>query len=355
MKISNLKLDDLSHTFVIAEAGSNWKYGTYKQDLNMAKKLINTAVNAGADAVKFQTYRAETVYVPNAGPSGYLSKSGIKKDITEIFTKLSMPYEMLDELEKYCMKKNIVFMSTPFSVSDAKEVDKHVKIHKVASYEINHVRLLEFLAKTRKPIIVSTGASNYEEIDFAIKTLRKNGAKNIILMQCTSKYPAILESLNLRAIPEMKKRYKIPIGLSDHSIDPIIAPLMAIGLGATIIEKHFTINKKAKGPDHKFALEPDELSAMISAIRLADKTKGNGIKKVLNEEKELRKYAVRSVQAIRKIKKGQEFVEDVNVAVLRPGNRRRGADARFLTKITGRRSRRDIGVGDGILPTDCFN
>lgn len=352
---SHLKLDDPSHTFIIAEAGSNWKVGTHDEDLIQAKKLIDIASKAGADAVKFQTYRAETVYVPNAGPSGYLSKAGITKNITEIFNDLSMPYEMLNSLKKHCIKKNIIFMSTPFSVKDAEEVNKYVKLHKVASYEINHTRLLEFLAKTKKPIIVSTGASTYKEIDFAVNTLKKNGVKNIALMQCTSKYPAPLESLNLSVIPHMKKKYKIPIGLSDHSLDPIIAPLTAIGLGATIIEKHFTIDKNAKGPDHKFALNPDELNTMIRSIRLADRTKGDGIKKILNEEKELRKYAVRSVQAIREIRKGEKLIENFNIAVLRPGNQKRGADAKFLVKIIGKKSRKKIKIGEGISLADCVN
>lgn len=355
MKILYPRLDDLAHTFVIAEAGSNWKCGTYEQDMKRAKELIDIAKKAGADAVKFQTYRASTVYVPNAGPSQYLSKSGIVKDITEIFNELSMPYEMLSELKKYCIKKNILFMSTPFSVKDAEEVNKYVKLHKIASYEINHIRLLEFLAKTKKPVIVSTGASTYEEIDFAINTLKKNGAQSIALLQCTSKYPAPLESLNLNVIPKMRKKYGIPVGLSDHSLDPLIAPLTAIGLGATVIEKHFTIDKNAKGPDHKFALNPEELSLMISKIRQADKTKGDGIKKILSEEKELRKYAVRSVQAIKEIKKGEELIENFNISVLRPGNQKRGADARFLVKIIGKKSRKNIKIGEGISLADCVN
>ena len=160
-------LDCPQHTFIIAEAGSNWKCGSAVQDLSMAKELIKTAAKAGADAVKFQTYKPETVYVQSAGTSRYLSKNGIKNDIYKMFEYLSMPYEMIPKLAKYCKEEGVLFMSTPFSVADAKAIDPYVQIHKIASYEINHVRLLEFLAKTKKPIIVSTGASTYEEIDFA--------------------------------------------------------------------------------------------------------------------------------------------------------------------------------------------
>jgi len=148
-----IKLDNPNHVFVIAEAGSNWKAGNYTDDLRRAKKLIKIAAECGADAIKFQTYNARGVYVSNAGKSKYLSKSGVTKTITEIFDEYAMPYKMLKILNKYCRKQNILFMSTPFSISDAQAVDKYVNIHKIASYEINHVPLLKFLAKTKKPVV----------------------------------------------------------------------------------------------------------------------------------------------------------------------------------------------------------
>ena len=203
-----LNLENQYHTFIIAEAGSNWKCGNYEEDLKRAKELIKAAKKAGADAVKFQTYRPETIYVQDAGKSGYLSEHGINESINDIFAHLSMPYEMIPELAEYCKQENIMFMSTSFSIQDAKEVDQHVQIHKVASFEINHVRLLEFLADTRKPILISTGASTYEEIDFAVNLVREKGNNKIGLMQCTSKYPAPLDTLNLFVIPKMKSRYK---------------------------------------------------------------------------------------------------------------------------------------------------
>jgi len=291
------------HVFVIAEAGSNWKCGTYEEDLEQAKKLIKVAAESGADAVKFQTYKPETIYVEDAGVSNYLSEHGIKENINEIFENLSMPYEMIPELRKYCDRQNIIFMSTPFSVQDAKEVDPFVEIHKVASFEINHIRLLEFLARTKKPIIVSTGASTYDEIDFAVELIKKNGNENISLLQCTSKYPCPIEALNLGTIPEMDNRYKLSIGLSDHSIEPSIGPVSAIALGAKIIEKHFTLDKNLPGPDHPFALNPEELKDMIKAIRDAEKAIGSGKKEILKEEQELRQFATRSIQAIQDIKK----------------------------------------------------
>ncbi len=350
MKISsNIQLDNPSHTFVIAEAGSNWKAGDANADLKRAKELIHTASRCGADAIKFQVYRASTVYVPNAGDVDSLTKGVDRQNIYEIFDKFSMPYEMIQELSEECVNENIIFMSTAFSVKDAEVVDKYVPIHKVASYEINHIRLLEFLAKTKKPIILSTGASTYEEIDFAVDFLKKNGAYSIALLQCTAVYPAPFHSLNLSSIPEMKKRYGIPIGFSDHSLDPLVAPLVSLSYGATIIEKHFTLSKSFEGPDHSFALEPEELNLMIKAIRNAEKAKGDGNKIVFKEEEELRHFATRSIQAITDIKNGEILQEGVNFDVLRPGKRKKGIEPRFLLEVNGKKSKKDVKKGDGII------
>ena len=344
----HLKIDDPNHTFIIAEAGSNWKSGSYKEDLEQAKKLIKIASKAGADAVKFQTYKADTVYAYNAGNSNYLAEQGINKEINEIFEYLSMPYEMISELSQICNDEKIIFMSTPFSVEDAKQIDPFVSLHKIASFEINHVRLIEFLSKTEKPILISTGASTFDEIDFAVNLIKNNKNNEIGLLQCTSKYPAPIESLNLSAIPKMKERYNIPIGFSDHSVEPLIGPLTAVGLGATIIEKHFTLDKNLTGPDHSFAITPQELELMVKSIRQADKTKGNGKKIILNEEQELLLFAKRRIQAIKDIRKGDILKEGFNFEVLRPGNRIRGLEPRFLDKINGAKSTKNVLKGDGI-------
>ena len=289
---------------IIAEAGSNWKAGTHEEDIKRSTKLIQEASKAGADAIKFQTFRTNTVYSENAGKSEYLSKQGINENIEKIFDDLSMPYEMIPELAEICKKEGISFMSTPFSVQDAKEVDPYVEIHKVASFEINHIRLLEFLAKTKKPIIISTGATTYDEIDFAVELIKKNGNENISLLQCTSKYPCPINALNLKTIPKLEGRYNLTVGFSDHSVEPTIGPISAVALGAKIIEKHFTLDKNLPGPDHPFALSPNELEEMVKAIRNTEKVLGSGKKEVLKEEQELRQFASRSIQAIQDIKKG---------------------------------------------------
>lgn len=342
------KIDDPFHTFVIAEAGSNWKAGSFEEDLHRAKQLIDVASQKGADAIKFQTYKSETVFVPEAGKIDYLLKKGINDSINEIFDNLSMPYEMIPTLHDYCKQKKIQFMSTPFSISDAKALDPYVEIHKIASFEINHVRLLEFLAKTGKPILISTGASSYDEIDFAVNIVQNAGNDQIGLLQCTSKYPAPIESLNLSAIPNMKSRYKIPIGFSDHSMDPLIGPLMGIGFGATFVEKHFTLDRNLPGPDHPFALNPDELGLMIDSIRKADLAKGDGSKNVQEIEEELYRVGKRAIQAIKDIKKGDKLMEGTNFEILRPGMRTRGIEPRFLSDIEGKTATKDIPLGEGI-------
>jgi|TARA_B110000495_G_C23043752_1_gene628673 sialic acid synthase SpsE len=338
--------------FIIAEAGSNWRLGTAKRDLLMAKKLIDIAKEADADAIKFQTYKPESVYVPNAGKSDYLSEAGIDESITEIFEDLSMPYEMIPKLSKYCISKEIEFMSTPFSIDDAKAIDPYTNIHKLASYEITHIRLLEFLAKTGKPLIISTGAATIEEIEWAKEIFFKNKGTELILMQTTAKYPAPFDSLNLKTIPNMIKKFNLNVGLSDHSREPLVAPITAVSLGAKFIEKHFTIDNRLPGPDHSFAITPDELKIMVNGIRNCEKSLGDGIKKIHHVEEELREYAQRGIQAIKNIKKNENFVEDKNIAILRSGKQKRGIHPKYLSKIEGKKSNRDIFIGDGIQNED---
>jgi len=342
------KLNDSNHTFVIAEAGSNWKTNSNTNALEQVEKLVEIAASCGADAVKFQMFRSKTLYAHRPGSSDYLKKNGIGTDVGEMFENLEMPYHIVPEIHKICKKNNIMFMSSVFSIDDAKIIDPFVEIHKIASYEINHVRLLEFVAKTKKPVIISTGASTYDEIDFAVNLI-KNYNDKIALLQCTAKYPVPIESLNLFVIPELEKKYGLPVGFSDHSEDPIIGPVTAVGLGARIVEKHFTTNKNNEGPDHRFALDPNELRIMIRSIRRSDLAKGSSTKTILLEERELMQFATRSIQATKNIRKGDILLEGINFDVLRPGNKKRGLDARFLSKVIGKKSAIDVEIGDGIL------
>jgi sialic acid synthase SpsE len=338
--------------FVIAEAGSNWRAGTPERDRKLAQALIDAAAAAGADAIKFQTYRAETTYVPNAGNSDYLAAAGIDKSILEVFRDLEMPYELVPELADYAASQGIEFMSAVFSPADLAAVDPYVQIHKVASFEISDTRLLEGIARTGKPVVLSTGASTGEDVDTALEILRANGAGPVCLLQCTSSYPAPPESLNLLAIPYLSERYGIPVGLSDHSEDPIVAPVAAVALGACVIEKHFTLHRALPGPDHAFAVTPDELANLVRAVRAAVPMRGNGRKEILPEEEELYAFARRRVQAVASIRKGDVLEEGKNVAILRPGSRQPGVHPRELASLAGRTATRDIELGDGIQAGD---
>ena len=338
--------------FIIAEAGSNWRMGTPDRDMKMAKILIDIASESGADAVKFQTYRAKTVYVPNAGSVDYLSDMGINESITKIFDDLSMPYEMIPVLADYCKIKKIEFMSTPFSVEDAKAIDPYVHRHKIASSEISHSRLIKYLAKTGKPVIMSTGAADLEDIEWAVEYFYRNGGKELSLLQTTMKYPAPLESLNLSAIMNLKNKFDLPIGFSDHSEDPLIGPIMAATLGAVIIEKHFTLNKQLPGPDHSFALEPNQLKSMIKAIHDSKKCLGKNKKIVLKEEEYYQNFSQRSLQSIKLIKKGDTFHEGKNFDILRSGSQKKGLHPKFIDEIRGKKSTRNIPLGDGIMIDD---
>lgn len=341
-----------SHVFVIGEAGSNWRMGAPARDRKMAKTLIDVAADAGCDAVKFQVYRPETVYVPNAGASDYLSHNGISQPINDIFADLSMPYEMLAELADHCRARGVLFMASPFSVRDAEAVDPFTSVHKIASYEISHVRLLEFVAATGKPLVLSTGACDPQDIQHALDSFRAAGGGPVCLMQCTARYPAPLDSLNLRALLTLARDFELPVGLSDHSRQAALAPAMAVALGACVIEKHYTLSHQLPGPDHAFALEPQELHAMVQAIRGAQQARGDGVKQVLPAEQELRYYARRGLQALRDIEPGDLLSENENLAILRPGKQRLGLHPRFLPQVQGRRATRRIPLGDGLQDGD---
>lgn len=338
--------------FIIAEAGSNWRMGTAQRDRAMGCALIDAAVEAGADAVKFQTYRAESVYVENAGSSVYLSKAGIEESIQDIFADLAMPYEMIGELAAYAKSKAIEFMSTPFSKEDFAAVDPHVAVHKIASYEISHTHLLELCGKSGKPLVLSTGASDEEDIAWAVDTFRNAGGTDLCLLQCTAKYPAPMDAMNLRTLDWLSSRFGVPAGLSDHSRDPVIAPVAAVARGARVIEKHYTLDNNLPGPDHSFAITAEELKLMVRSIRDTEASLGSGIKEVVEAERELAAYARRGLQAIRDIAKGDKFQQGTNFEILRPGQQTLGIHPKNAPLLEGQLAVRAIARGEGLQEGD---
>jgi N-acetylneuraminate synthase len=338
--------------YIIAEAGSNWRMGSPGRDLAMAKALIDVAAAAGADAVKFQSFRPETLYAEGAGSSGYLAASGITATMEEMFADLAMPREMLPMLAEHARGKGIGFMSTAFSAADFVAVDPFVGVHKIASYEISHIRLIALAARSGKPTVMSTGAATLQDVAWAVDHYHRCGGRDLCLMQCTAKYPAPLDALNLAAIPELARTFGVSAGLSDHSRDPIVGPLAAAALGARAIEKHFTLDNRLPGPDHAYAVTPDELRRLVEAVRAASAVRGTGVKAVLEPEMELASFAQRGVQAIRPIAQGDVLTEDGNVAILRPGRQAKGVHPRLLPGIAGRRATRGLRPGEGLRPGD---
>ncbi len=334
--------------FIVAEAGSNWKVGKKKENDVMARKLIDVAKESGADAVKFQTFKAKSTYVSNAGDSDYLRQSGEVRNVFDLLKELEMPYEMVEELAQYAQSVGITFLTTAFSVDDLNAIDPLVAIHKIASYENSHLRLLEAAAATGKPLMLSTGASPIEEIDWSVSHFRSHSQAPLILMQCTAAYPAPRKALNLRTIPTLRSRYGCLVGLSDHSKDPTAAPIMAVALGACALEKHFTLDNNLPGPDHKYAIEPKQLKSMVKAVREAEEALGDGFKRVAEEEQELFLFAKRSLQALTDIAPGEILEEDKNIGILRPGSMTKGMHPKHLAEVVGRPLKKAIARGYGL-------
>jgi N-acetylneuraminate synthase len=261
---------------------------------------------------------------------------------------MEIPYTWLAELKDYCDKKNIIFLCTPFDEQSVDELEKiNVMAYKIASYSISHIPLLDYIAKKGKPVILSTGASDIDDIQNAVDSIRKNGNEKIALMQCTAKYPAPLSTINLKVIPKLIESFHVPIGLSDHSREPCIAPLGAVALGASIIEKHFTTDNLLPGPDHAFAILPDELKEMVVAIRKLEEALGRELKVVQQGEKELYKFARRYIYAIKDIEEG-EVLNNKNIAVLRSGKQQKGLEPKYFTILLGKKTARRIEKGEPI-------
>lgn len=333
--------------FVIAEAGSNWHVGDDPlKNEEQAYGLIDAAAEAGADAVKFQVFRAAATYAKGAGLPNYLAAE--TGSIESLFETLAMPYDMIPKLAKRCDEKGIEFMASAFSLDDFNAIDPYVHKHKIASYEITFTHLLVAAARSGKPTILSTGAANSADIDWAVATFKEHGGKELTLMQCTACYPAEPESVNVKALSWLSQRYRVPVGLSDHSIDPHAAPAAALALGATVIEKHFTLDRSLPGPDHAFAVTPDELAEMIDLLRAEEAMLGSGAKSVHLLEEELRSFAQRRIQATQEIEAGDTLQEGINIAILRPGTQPSGMHPKELEQINGIKAPRSFKAGEGI-------
>lgn len=343
IRIGKRNVGDGHPVFVIAEAGSN-----HNGSLDQAMRLIEVAAGAGADAVKFQTFTAEKMYPRSAGASAYLKTD---ESIYSIIERMQMPRDWIPTLASRCRELGIEFLSTPTDETAADSIADHVGAFKIASYELTHTPLIRHVAKFRKPVILSTGAADMDEVVKAVAFIREAGVDDIIVCQCTAKYPAPPETIHVRAVAALREATGCLAGLSDHSRDPVIAPLLAVGGGACLIEKHFTLDNNLPGPDHRFAVEPEELCLMIRNIRTAEQMMGSGRKKLLTEEEELHAFARRSLFATRNIRAGERFTAEC-VAVLRRGNLGRGLPPEMYDHVLTRHATRNIHAEKPIQTED---
>ncbi len=343
ISIGSKKLGEGHPCFVIAEAGSN-----HNGKLDWAQQLIDIAAEAGADAVKFQMFRAGKLYPRGAGQSDYLKQP---RAIYDIIREMEMPYDWLPKLAAHCGEKKVFFMASAFDEESVERVDPFVAVHKVASYEMTHEPLLGAIARKGKPVVLSTGTADMDEVRRAVETFRDSGNPDLALMQCTAAYPAPLDSLNLRAIGTMREAFGLPVGLSDHSRDPLVGPMTAVAAGAHLLEKHFTLSNALPGPDHAFALEPQELRIMIRKIRETEQALGSGEKKTHSVEAELRRFARRSIFATKDVAAGEQLTAD-NISVLRCGKLPSGLQPNEYPRVLGRRASRRIMAESAIQPSD---
>ena len=304
--------------FIIAEAGVN-----HNGSIDLAKKLIDAAVDAKVDAVKFQTFKTENLVCKDAKKAKYQKENTDKENESqyEMIKKLELDIESHKELISYCREKNIMFLSTPFDLDSIKLLDGlGLEIFKIGSGEITNLPYLREIGKLGKKVILSSGMSTIYEIKDALDILTKAGTKkeSIAILHANTQYPTPMEDVNLRAMQTIKETLKVEIGYSDHTLG-IEVPTAAAALGAAVIEKHFTLDKNMEGPDHKASLEPNELKAMVKAIRNIELALGSDIKRPSPSEQENIAIARKSIVAKREIKKGELFSED-NLAVKRPGN-----------------------------------
>ncbi len=321
-------------TLIIAEAGVN-----HNGSLELAKKLALTAKSCGADIVKFQTAKLDALVSKHAQMADYQKENiGSEMSQRDMLKKLLLSYDEFVELAAYCKEIEICFLSTPFDMESVDFLEElGCSMWKVPSGEITNLPYLEKIAKTGKDIILSTGMSTLQEVADALTVLRENAAGRVTLLHCTTNYPTPMEDVNLKAMLTLKNKFGCEAGYSDHTRG-IEVPIAAVALGATVIEKHFTLDRTMEGPDHKASLEPEELEAMVKAIRNIEKAMGDGVKAPSELEKANIAVARKSIIAASNIKAGDILTEE-NLTTKRPGT---GISPMRWNEVLGTRAVRDF-------------
>ena len=335
VKIGQKSIGDGHPVFIIAEAGSN-----HNGKIEIAKKMIDVAAEAEADAVKFQIFKVENLYSRYTPEFSYLKG----KSTYDLIKSIETPREWIKELARYCEGKNIDFLASAFDFDAVDVLDKYVPAFKIASSEIVDLELIKYAAEKGKPMIVSTGMANLGEIEDAINAIKSVGNEDIIQLHCNSLYPTPVEVVNLGALKTMRTAFKAPVGFSDHTLG-IHIPVAAVAVGACVIEKHFTLDRNLPGPDHSFAIEPDELKEMGRCIKDIEKARGNGIKEKSElESEEMYVKARRSIHAKVDIPSGTKIAGDMLI-IKRPGY---GIKPKLVDIVVGRGAKKDIKVDEWI-------
>lgn len=322
--------------YIIAEISAN-----HDHDLKMTMRMVRMAKECGADAVKLQTYTPDTMTLDSDSRYFRINKGPWKgQTLYELYKKAYMPWEWQRSLKKYADSIGITLFSTPFDKSAVDFLEKlKVPAYKIASFELVDIPLIRYAALKGRPVILSTGMASLEEIRLAVRTVRETGNDKIILLKCASSYPAKPEEMNLSAIRRLSDEFRAVAGLSDHSLKSDIA-LAAVCLGAKVIEKHFTLSRRTKGPDSAFSVEPGELKDLIRRIRDTEKAIGRPVFRMTREEKKSLIFR-RSVFAVQDIKKGERLTEK-NIRVIRPGS---GMKPLYYQKILGKKAGKNIKAG----------
>lgn len=335
VKVGDRMVGEGQPTYIIAEAGSN-----HNGNFDQALRLIDAAAEARVDAVKFQHFKAARLYPKSAGQSRYLKMS---RPIYDIIHEMETPDAWVPKLAAYCQERGVVYLSTPFDEAAADLLEPYMPAFKIASYELTHLPLVRHIARKGKPMILSTGTASLDEVLDTVDAVRAEGNHALVILQCTASYPASLTAINLRALVTLREATDCPTGLSDHSRDPVVAPIAAVALGACVIEKHFTLSNRLPGPDHPFAIEGHELRALVQRVRETEQALGTGRKEVLSEERELHAFARRTIFATRPIKSGEPLTPE-NIAVLRCGEQGFGLPPKAWDVVLGRRAAQGIAA-----------
>lgn len=334
LQIGGRRIGPGEPVYVVAEAGVN-----HNASVDLARRLVDAAAAAGADAVKFQTFHADRVATVSAPKAAYqMRTTGAVETQTEMLRRLELPPGVHEDLFEYAFRRGVVFLSTPFDQDSVDLLERlQVPAFKIGSGELTNLPFLAYVAAKGRPIILSTGMADLQEVADAVETIRAAGNSRLVLLHCVSNYPADPADANLRAMTAMRGAFDLPVGFSDHMLGPEVA-LAAAALGAVVIEKHLTLDRALPGPDHAASMEPAEFAELVASIRMVERALGDGVKRPAASEQAMRIATRRSIVAARDLASGTVLTADM-LSVKRPGS---GILPRHLSELVGRRTTRSL-------------